>query len=72
MFYYEQANRRGEWTPVKAAVAPRVRDGRIKKAGFVGPRVRAVTRIADDHRNLTLDQLAAVYSPDGALQATQP
>lgn len=60
-----------DWSPVKYATMPTVKDGRVVLNGSVGPRIRAVQEIPADHHKLTPKQLAAVWGTDGRFRATQ-
>lgn len=60
-WYYEHLTPMGRWAPNAADQEPSVKGANGKRT------LRAVTLVPDDHRHLTLDQLTAVYSPDGHL-----
>jgi hypothetical protein len=75
MWYFETASFAGRWQPQTSLTPPRIhsKKGKPDRAGSdLGPRIRGLAEVHPDHHVLTLDQLAAVYGPDGPLQATRP
>lgn len=60
-----------DWSPVKYATMPTIKDGRVVLNGSIGPRIRAVQEIPADHHGLTLVQLREVYGTNGRFRATQ-
>jgi hypothetical protein len=75
MFYFETASFSGRWTSQKSMIEPRVysKQGKPDRVGSdIGPRIRGLAEVHPDHHRLTLAQLAAVYSRDGAFHATRP
>lgn len=71
-YYYEHATFDGRWTPVWAAEAPKIKKGRLVRVDTTGPLVRGLKPVPEGLENLTLFQLQAVLSPDGAFRATVP
>lgn len=73
-YYFETRHPLGRWIPAKAPLHPRVvtHDGVQRVGDGTGPRVQAISLIHPDHLHLSLDQLAAVYGPEGHLKATRP
>lgn len=77
-YYAETRTGTGAWSPVKFQHPPRVdKRSRLVRADFTGPVLRQIgdghcVEISAHHESLTLDQLAAVYSPDGAFNASRP
>jgi len=64
--FYEEKSITGRWMPRTAPSKPQLKSyGGIIRTQSCLRRVRAVQIIPKDHRHLTLDQLAACYSPSG-------
>jgi hypothetical protein len=67
MFYFEQWwPTNSEWRPATTDSRPVVKKGRMVRGGGTGPKVRAIKPVPPQYQHLTLVQLHAVLSPDGA------
>ncbi len=70
MIWYLEQRMLGRWAPVLQTTAPVTvtRAGKTLLAGTSGhqPEVRAVSKVAEEDRFLTLAQLAEIYGPEGA------
>lgn len=70
MIWYLEQRMLGRWAPVLMTTEPVTvaRDGRTLLASNSGnqPEVRAVSKVAEEDRFLSLGELAAIYGPDGA------
>jgi len=58
--YYEQMNTLGKWTPIIAAEAPTIKDGRIKFAEGFGPRIRNLMQIPDHMQGVGLVEIQSM------------
>lgn len=65
LWYFEERGFHGRWRPVTVDCPPRGVNADGRKAVM-----RGVTEVPRYHQHLTLDQLRAVYSPDGNLRGT--
>lgn len=70
MIWYLEQRLLGRWTPVLQTTAPVTvtRAGKTLLANSSGhhPEVRAVSKVAEEDRFLSIGQLAEIYGPDGA------
>lgn len=68
MIWYLEERMLGRWAPVLHTTAPVTvtRAGKTLLAGTSGhqPEVRAVSKVAEEDRFLTLGELANIYGPD--------
>ncbi|MFQ6550489.1 hypothetical protein AADZ90_021305 [Aestuariibius sp. 2305UL40-4] len=67
-WFWEQKSLHGGWQPVTGSARPvKTADGRLKRAGGTGPRVRSIKEVAPEHRGKSLDDLRRLYGgEDGA------
>jgi hypothetical protein len=69
MIWYLEQRSQGRWTPVTQTTEPVTvdRNGKTLLVGNSGhqPEVRAVSKVAEQDRLLSLGELAEFYSPDG-------
>ncbi len=67
MWFWEQKSLHGGWQPVTGPERPILtKDGRLRRAGGVGPRVRAVKEVAREERGKSLDHLHCLYGASAA------
>lgn len=61
LWFWEQMDMTGRWSPVTAPLKPPLKADRLKRSTSIGDKVRALKEVAPGHEGLSLDALQAIY-----------